>query len=150
MSIKLSTGLRDQLLDTGSLRDVLASGFIRIYSGTPPASADDAFNDQGDATQLCLITVNGDGTTGLTLNADAASGAITKNADLWSGTVSDTGVATWFRHVGAADTGAASTTEPRIQGSVGAGGADMNFSSTTLTAAATQTIDFYTITLPAS
>ncbi|RPI50464.1 MAG: hypothetical protein EHM49_08525, partial [Deltaproteobacteria bacterium] len=42
MAEKLSTGFRDFVLGRGSSRDFLSDSLMRIYSGTAPASADDA------------------------------------------------------------------------------------------------------------
>ena len=143
--MKASTGLRNKLLDTGSLKSIFNLGFIKIYSGTVPADADAAL---GSATLLCTISVNSTG-TGTTMEASASDGTLEKNAgEIWSGVNAASGTASFYRHVAAGDTGAASTTEARIQGSVGTAGADMNLTSTSLVAAATQTLDYYSINLP--
>jgi uncharacterized protein YbjQ (UPF0145 family) len=52
--IQLSTGLRNSLLGTNSLADILADGVIKIYTGSAPASADDAITGQ----ELVTITKN--------------------------------------------------------------------------------------------
>ena len=146
MAIQLSTGLRNAMLDTGSVKATLDSGFIKIYGGTVPASADDAES----GTLLCTVSVNSTG-TGITFAAAAASGAIQKNSgEIWSGVNAQAGVATHYRHIGGADTGASSTTEPRIQGTIGLAGADMNLSNVNLSSAATQTIDYYVVNMPAA
>lgn len=146
MTTKLSTGLRNKMLDTGSLKSRLALGFIKLYSGAEPASADAAVT----GTLLCTISVSGNG-TGLSLDTSAASGVLAKSAEVWSGAIVATGVAGYYRFSAAGDTGAASTTEERIQGSVGLAGADLNLSNTTLTTNASltaQTIDYYVVSLP--
>ena len=144
MSLKTSTGLRTKLLDDSSLADALYEGFIDIYTGTTPASADDAI---GGATLLCRVSVNS-GVTGLTFGA-AANGTISKNgSEVWSGVNVASGTATFYRHVAPGDTGALSTTAPRIQGTVAIAGGELNLSSVALTSGATQTIDYYSVTLP--
>jgi len=144
MTIKASTGLRTGVLVTGSMRSLLNGGTIRLFSGAAPADADAAET----GTLLCVISLNSSG-TGLTFEATAPGGVLTKTAsEVWSGVNSVSGTATHYRHVGSADTHALSTTEPRLQGTVGAIGADMNLSSTTLTSGATQTIDYCVVTLP--
>lgn len=126
MTVKASTGLRNKVLDTSPLKTVLASGFIKIYSGPEPADADAAI--AGGNTLLCTISVNSGG-TGLTFAASAASGTIVKNAsEVWSGNNVASGTATFYRFVTAADTGVLSTTEARLQGSIGLAAADMVFS----------------------
>lgn len=147
MALKLSTGLRNKMLDTGSFKSIMNLSFLKIYKGTPPATADDI---AAAADLLCTVSVNSTG-TGVTMAASAASGAISKNgSEVWSGAVTGTGTntATWFRHVAAGDTGAASTTEARLQGVVATAGGELNLSSTSLSNGATQTIDYYTFALP--
>lgn len=144
MSIKVSTGLRNYLLDTGSLDAALAAGFIKIYAGTVPDTADTSI---GSATLLCTISDDATG-TGINFEAAAASGVLEKDAQTWRGVNAATGTATFYRHVTASDTGASSTTERRIQGTIGTAGADMNLSDTSLTSSASQSIDFYAVALP--
>lgn len=145
--MKISTGLRNAMLDAASLKGAMTGALIYIYGGTVPATADAA--DTG-ATLLCTISTGGDGTTALALEAAAASGVITKETDdTWSGTVDTSGTAAFFRMKMPADGGSSSTSEKRIQGTIALAGADMNLSSTSLVAAATQTIDYFSVALPA-
>jgi hypothetical protein len=147
MTLYVSTGLRNKLLDTGSLKSIFNLGFIKIYAGTVPADADASI---GAATLLCTISNNSTG-TGITFAASAASGAISKNSgETWSGTNAASGTASFYRHVAAGDDGTLSTTQARIQGLVSTAGADLNLSSVALTSAATQTIDNYSAALPSS
>ena len=143
MAIKASTGLRNGLLNSTGLSTALDGGFINIYSGPPPADADAA----ATGTLLCVISESG---TGGGLHFDTpADGILPKDsAEVWHGTNLATGVAGYYRHVSAADTGGVSVTQPRLQGTIGTAGYDMNLSSTSLTAAAIQTMDYYTVSLP--
>lgn len=148
MAAKLSTGLRNALLAVGSLKSVLDGGFIKVYSGTPPLSADDAIGSQGSNTLLVTISLNG-GVTGIDLDAAAAAGTIGKDpAQTWKGTIANSGTASFFRHVTDTDDGTASTTQERIQGGIANSNAEMNFSNLNLVAAAEQPIDHYFVTLP--
>ena len=142
--MKLSTGLRNGLLVTGSLESLMASGKIKIYSGTVPATADDAL---GSATLLCTIDRSG---SGINLDTTATNGTILKlGSETWSGVNAASGTGTFFRHATASDTGVSSTTEVRIQGTFGIAGCDMNRTAgATLTSAATTTIDYYAVVLP--
>lgn len=147
MTAKTSTGLRNKILDTGSLKSRLALGFLKLYSGAEPADADAAIT----GTLLSTISVGGTG-TGLSLAAAAVGGVIAKSAEVWSGPIVATGVAGYWRLAAAGDTGAASITEERIQGSVGLAGADVNLSSVSLTtnaALSAQTINYFVVTIPA-
>jgi len=146
MTIQVSTGLRNKMLDTSPLRTILNLGFIKVYSGTPPASADAAIG--GGNTLLYTLSVASGG-TGLTFEAAAVTGAIAKKStEVWSGVAVATDTATFYRHVAVGDDGLSSTTQARIQGSVGTLGQDMELSSTAIVTSATQTLDYYTIALP--
>jgi hypothetical protein len=148
MAILVSTGLRNKVLDTSPLRTVLNLGFIDLYSGTPPVSADDGIG--GGNVKLCRLSVNSTG-TGLTMAASAASGVINKAAaEIWSGVNLASGTATFYRHVAPGDDGTTSTTQARVQGTVAQAGADMNLNSIVLASGATQTLDYYVLALPAS
>lgn len=145
MTLKVSTGLRNGLLATGSLASLLAESVINIYAGTVPAEADDAI---GSATLLCSITVEG-GATGVSMDTTAVGGVLSKApAEVWSGTNVASGTATFYRHVSDADTGAASTTAVRLQGNIAVAGAELNLSSVSLTSSAPQTIDYYSVAIP--
>ncbi|MFM9922751.1 hypothetical protein VLK31_07155 [Variovorax sp. H27-G14] len=142
--MKLSTGLRNYLLSTGSLKAALAGGEIRIYSGTVPATADDAIG-----SAVLLVTIKNAG-AGINFDTAAAAGVLPKApGETWTGVNVATNSSSFFRHVLAADTGASSTTAARIQGTCAVAGADLNLTSTSLTSGATQTIDSYTVAQPA-
>ena len=149
MALLVSTGLRNAVLGTGSLKSALADGFIHVYASTladVPASADAAI-DPGKHAKL--LTVYGDGiSAGLNLG-NPSSGVIGKDpGENWSGPVLASGAAMFFRFVGSSDTGAASTSEPRLQGRVGVAGAELNISSLALTSGDTKQINFISISLP--
>lgn len=158
MTYHVSTGLRNKVLSKaaggtiggGSLADVMNLGFIMIYDGPVPASADAAL----DASNHLLVTISNNSTaTGLTFEADAVNGGLAKlSTEVWSGVVALSGTATFYRHVSATEhagtIGGLSTTLPRVQGGIGQFGAELNLTSTSLVAAGTQTIDYYYIGLP--
>lgn len=142
---KLSTGLRDHMLVTGSVKSGLDGGVIRIYSGAVPADADASL---GGATLLVTIS-NNDLGTGITLDATASNGvAVKESTETWSGTVASTGTASFFRYSGLTDAGGLSTTERRLQGTVGTALADLLVSSTTFTATNLRQIDTFNIAMP--
>ena len=135
----------------GSVKDIFMDGVLYIYSGSQPANADAA----ASGTQLVKITVSagafsaGAFTNGLEFG-DSTSGYIEKSAsETWQGTGLASGTAGWFRLCGnPTDALAASALLPRIDGSIGTSGADLNMGSTTVTASATYTIDTFKLTLP--
>jgi hypothetical protein len=145
MAIKISTALRNAILASGSVKSSLDNGFIRIYSGAVPATADSAL---GSAVLLCVVSVNNTG-TGITFAASASGGVLTKNAsETWSGVNVASGTSTFYRHTAAGDTGESSTTQSRIQGLVGTAGADLNVTNTSLVIGAPQLIDYYSVAMP--
>lgn len=145
MSLK-STGLANYIAVTGSLKAGLDSGFLMLFSGPVPATADAAID--GSSVLLCKISVGGDGTTGLTFDGTATAGVLTKTAsETWEGTNAATGTATFWRFCEAADAGtAASTTAKRLQGTIGTSVAsEMVLVSAALTAGNNQTISLFQV-----
>lgn len=144
--MKRSTGLRNYMLASGSFKAALAGTVLRIYGGAAPASADESI---GSAVLLCTISVDGDG-TGVTLDATASSGVIVKNpSEVWTGDVTTSGTATFFRMEFAADAGAFSTSAVRMQGTVGLVGADLNFSSVSLTLGDARRVNYFAASISA-
>lgn len=147
MTTKASTGLRNHMLAVGSLATALNGGFLELYSGPEPATADAAI-DPSQHTMLCRIYSDGTA-AGLNLAINAEDGFIEKSDETWSGTNVATGTARFFRFVGASDDGALSTTRARLQGSVARSGADLNITSVELESGAPQAVNFFSIALPA-
>jgi hypothetical protein len=83
---------------------------------------------------------------------EAAAGVLSKLASqTWSGVAAATGVAGWFRFVGAVDdplTADSGSLYLRLDGSIGISGADVNMSNTSIVAGATQTVSDFTVTVP--
>jgi len=152
MALRLSTGLRDKILGSQSFQDIMANGVIRIFSGVQPASADDTES----TTPLLEITVGSGaftpGTASNGLNfAEPSNGQCPKvTTEVWSGVASATGTAGWFRFYANDRTTGADTTHARFDGSVATSGAQLNMSSTAITAGATTTIDSFVVSMPAS
>lgn len=150
MAFKLSTGLRNGLLVGDSLKDQLDGGYIHIYAGTPPESADD------ENTNTLLATIKTEGATGLMFAATPAEpGTLYKAADDWDNRDDnnfETGIATHFLFVGSTEEDGeaitASSTNPRILGTVGGANADLILSDTTLTENGTQQINSFFVAIP--
>ena len=156
MGLKVSTGLRNYMLASG---DDFATGMsgivIKIY-GSPtsraaadaliPATADAAI---GSATLLCTVSVDGGGTGG-TFSTSPSGGVITKDsAETWKGTNAASGYASFYRGVLSGDTGLLSTTDKRIQGTVGTVSKDLIVANAYLTIGVEQPINAYSIGFPA-
>jgi hypothetical protein len=150
MSLRLSTGTVNKLMDTSPFKTLFAGGFIDIYSGTRPTAADDA--PPSGAIKLATVYSNGT-SNGLTFETNATGGVLTKNpAETWScSSIFADGTAYWFRLREASDPGtASSTTACRVDGTVGTSGADMNLTSTSFAAGAPLTISAAQFTLPSA
>jgi len=138
MAIRYSTATRNALCDAWVDRFDAGSGAgkIRIYSGTQPASA----NDAAAGTLLATVTLNDPA-------FDAAStGAASIDASpTLSGTIVATGTAAWWR-------GLDSDNNVVCDGSVTAtgGGGDLTLSTVSLVADASVTITGGTLTVPAA
>jgi hypothetical protein len=149
MTVRLSTGMRNKLLDGGTgggVKGALELGFIGIYTGAQPASADTG----ATGTLLGVVTRDGDGATGLQFGS-ASAGVIAKAAQVWRFTGLADGTAGWWRFYPAGDTPTSnSSTAARIDGSVGSAGADINMTNVTVQTSAVSTVDSFTITMPTS
>lgn len=133
-------------MTAGSFKGGLDGSYLKIYSGTAPASADDAV--PGGATLLCTVSVDA-GATGVTFEAAATAGLLLKAAgESWEGVNADTGTASWFRVAPVADVGDQSTNALRLQGNVAQAGADLNITNVSLSAGATQTVDYFSVLMP--
>lgn len=149
MAVRISTGLRNGLMSSNSFKGLFEAGggfFLDIYTGSQPASSDDA----PIGTKLVTISNNSAGTT-LEFEASAASGAISKSASqTWSGAAIATGTAGWFRLRRHDDSNAASSSFVRYDGACATSGAQMNLGSLTISSGAPITVSAATFTMPAS
>lgn len=153
MAVRFSTGLRDDILGSTGLSTSLNDGVIHIYSGSQPTNADSAVSG------VLLGTVSVDagawvpGSPGNGLSFDAPnSGVVAKAAaENWKFNGIVDGTAGWFRFVGnAIDDTLASTTLPRIDGSIAKTGGDMTLSNTAITAGAPSTVDIFELAMAAN
>lgn len=151
MTVRLSTGLRADMLNTTGLKGAFANGVIYIYSGPQPLTADSA----ATGTLLGIVTKDAgaftDGVATNGLNFDATlTGTISKAAaENWKFNGIAAGTAGWGRFRGnAADAMGASTTLPRLDFSIAAAGADVNLSNISIAVGAPNTVDVFTVTLP--
>lgn len=117
---------------------------------------------------VTAVTVSGGtlGTSGVTNMAGGVSavnglllhvpsvGVLAKNpTQVWSGVAGNSGVAGWFRFTGAiSDAGGtdSSAVQVRLDGNIATSGANMTMANTNITASATQTLNTFSITVPAS
>lgn len=155
MATRISRGQRLALL-TDLVTD-LNDGVIRVYSGSPPATADAAES----GTLLATITQDsgafsgGAATNGLSLDIGTVAHAagyseVSKTvAETWSGVGLAAGVAGWARYYANAYTTGESTTAVRIDGLCGLSNAQFIMSNLNIAVGETVTISSFTIRLPA-
>ena len=153
MSVQLSTGLRNGMLNATGMLTAFANGVMYVYSGPQPLNADAAV--QG--TLLIKITLAsgaftfGTATNGINFDAPSSGVVAKAAAETWSGIGLANGIAGWFRLMGnPTDALGSSTSLPRMDGSVGTVGADLNLSSVNVVTSAPTTIDVWQFTLPAA
>lgn len=147
MTVRLSTGLRNKILDGGAgggVKGAFSSCFINVYTGSQPASPDTG----ATGTLLGTASVNGGG-TGMTFDASSAGVLSKAAAETWRFTGLAAGTAGWFRLWQTGDTVTSnSSTAARLDGSIGTSGADLNLTNVVIAVAQVNTIDTFSITCP--
>ena len=145
---KISTGLANHLMASGSLKAGFDGKVIRIYSGPEPASANAALTLGTTHMVLCVLSKDGGG-QGLKLDGTPVSGIIKKDSDeVWRGTIVANGVASFFRVGDVNDTDEENPLLVRMQGSVGTVNADFLVSNVTMVAGEEQRCDSCNIGIP--
>lgn len=127
MALGMVATLRNAMLDAITTF-VGASGKLRIYSGTRPATGGAA------TTLLAELTLNA------TFAPAASAGVLTLNAITADSSADSTGTASWFRIWKSDGTTAC------IDGDVGTSGSDLNLNTTSIVSGANVAISSFTIT----
>jgi len=128
--MKTSSAARDEMLDV--LCALADNGYLRIYSGSQPASPEDA----ASGTLLAELRF------GATAFAAASGGVAVANAITAEDSAPDGGTAGWFRVL------ASDGTTALWDGTVGTSGADLNASSVAVVAGDEVTASGFTVRLP--
>ena len=141
MAFKITNDLAELMLAV--VKSELDGGFLYIYAGTVPAAASDALDMGAVHTELVMLSVGGDGVTGLTFSASVDALVAKNPAENWDGVIAFDGfdaatttkTPTFFRFCPAGDNGRGAASTPRLQGTVGgpASSADLKLGSDTLT-----------------
>lgn len=125
MALAYSTSVRNAMLD--SITSAIgASGFLRIYDGTRPASGGTA------TTLICQLPLSATA-------APASSGGVLTFNTITQTNASATSTATWFRITTSAGTFV-------VDGSVSTSGSDLNLTSTACVSGQPINITSFTIT----
>lgn len=154
MALRLSTGLRNYMTRTGSLKAGIDNCYLLLYSGSQPATADAA----ATGTLLAVISAAGVADAELTIIDGSGDGDLDKAVEVWQGSGLADGVLGWFRLIventdqatTVTEAGTLSTTSRRIDGAIAASGSQLNISNTTVATGAPQLVDTFTLTMPAS
>ena len=151
--IRLSTGLRRSLATTTGLGSMLNGGYIFLFGGVQPMSADTG----STSDPLAIITQDGgpmfDGAVtdanGLLVTEGPTAGTLA-NSGIWIATGLKAGTATWWRFVSiSSDFGTVtSTAYPRVDGGIGEGLEAIGFPA--IAPESTYEITRFLLTLPAS
>ena len=118
----LSSNITNALMVTGSLRSLINGGFLYLFSGPVPETADEAIDVS--SALVMKLTESNDGSTGLTFEPTAVNGVLRKETtETWEGEVGTgaAGTVTFFRFCVGADNGEgiAGGSDYRVQGTVG-------------------------------
>jgi len=153
-TFKISPALADEIAELVATDWNAGDRVIKIYGSATSQAAADALIPAtagaaiGSATLLCTISNNSAGTK-ITLNTTPTSGVVTKaSAETWSGVNAASGYAAFYRAQDISDTGALSTTDKRVQGTVGTIGKDLIIGNAYMTGGNTQRIDSYSLGEP--
>lgn len=131
MALNPSTTVASRNLALNAAFDVLNSGFLDIYDGTQPASADTAITSQVKLAHLTLSA---------TAFAAASSASKTANTITADSSADATGTATWYRLYQSNGTTAV------MDGSVGTSGANLNLNTVSIVAGASVAVSSFTVT----
>lgn len=146
--IHLSSQIADALLATGSLKSLLDTGKIYIYSGPVPSTADEAV----DVSCVLLDTITAAAGAGLTFDGAPVNGVLKKTAaETWSGVAGATGTASFWRFCVGTDNGSALSAAGnyRVQGTVGTDASyDMVLTTAAITSGDTKTLNTFQLQLP--
>jgi hypothetical protein len=115
-----------------ALGPLLNNGYLRLYSGTKPATADTALSGNTLLAELRF---------GATAFGATSAGVMTANAITADSSADASGTATWFRALKSDGTTAI------LDGTVGTSGANLNIATTTITAAQTVSCSAFVHTL---
>ena len=116
LNLKLADALANA--EANAAAALFNNGYLRIYDGTQPATADTAITSQNLLAELRF---------GATAFGTAAAGVITANPITADSSANNTGTATWFRAL------QSDGTTPLLDGSVGTSGANCVISQTNIT-----------------
>jgi hypothetical protein len=111
--------------------DLLNTGYLRVYDGTQPATADTAITSQVLLAELVLNA---------TAFGSASNGVATANAITSDPSANATGTATWFRVL------QSDGTTVMFDGEVGTSGSDLNLNTVSIQSSAEVSVTSLTYT----
>jgi hypothetical protein len=158
--LSLSTATRNAALNGTGIKEQFDGGFLYLFAGTVPSSANDALNMTTTHTEMVVISLDGLGVDGLTFDAPSAGVLAKAAAEAWRGVAAFDGAedsetsltATFYRLCADGDDGrgaANASTGYRIQGVIDepGSGADLELANPVIASGYLQVIDTFTYTL---
>lgn len=129
-NLKLSNNVVNPQAD--ALSDLADNGYLRIYDGTQPATADTAIT-----TQVLLAELRFNATAA----PSATNGVLAFNAITQDSSANNTGTASWFRAL------KSDGSTVLFDGAVGTSGSDMNIATTSIVAGAVVGVSSFVYTV---
>ena len=152
MAMRLSTGMAQGLASGSGFVEQMNYGVCRVFTGTQPASADDA--ETGtllvEFTAAAAAFTPGSNTNGLEFDTPVGGVVSKKSSQEWSGVPVASGTAGYARFYDNSRTTGAATTARRFDMACGSGTGEVRLSSTTVVLGKKITIDSATFTQPKS
>jgi hypothetical protein len=146
----VAKGVAQMLDDIPQLRAIAEGANGNLYVQSAIAGLDFTLADGSGTGTLTVTSVEAAARVNTIQIEDPAAGVVTKSADVWSGVGLAAGTAGYFRLVTSADLGTLNATDVRMQGNISTSGADLNLSNLNIAVGATQSIDTFQLTEPAS
>jgi len=148
----VAKGIAQMLNDIPQLRAIAegANGALYVQSAIHGLDFTLANEGSGTGTITSVAQVEAASSVNSLRFGAPTAGVLAKNSDVWSGVGLAAGVAGYFRLVTSQDGGLLSAEDVRLQGAISTSGADLNMSSLNIALGATQTIDGFQLTFPAS
>ena len=149
MAIRMSSALQNYLLGSGSLTQALAFGVIEVYTGSQPASADDAPTGTllGKVTESGAAFTHGAAENGLLLTlVPQYNYVVASFSQTWVLSPVATGLAGWWRFkANAADDNSMSVAHVRLDGAIEAPYSEFYLEEPNLVAGQLVTLDSFQI-----
>lgn len=127
----IAIALATMLNDVMPLQAIAALHLVYVQTRVPGAAVTIAAGAGGTGSALTDFTevIAEARSDAMSFGAPVAGVCNKTSGEVWKGTAVATGIGAYFRMVTSGDLGTTNSTDPRVQGSVSTGGADLNLAS---------------------